>query len=144
MNCGAQTIELDSGIVLIGKVIPFDSTKHKIERCKYVWGTGICLIDGQPFYGMDHDDDPPKNELKKLTLVINGVHTQLDVSQMYNPNYENLIYKNRFRIRKYGIVYELTGWFSDGAGTYLVRWRIINGKSIRTAILDNEQGFGLE
>jgi hypothetical protein len=42
------------------------------------------------------------------------------------------------------MVYELTGWFSDGAGAYLVRWKIIEGKSIRTAILDGEQGFCLD
>lgn len=144
MNVNAQRIELDSGIALVGNVVPFDSTKHKIERCNFSGYTGVCLIDGKPFFGQDQGNFLPRNQLVELTFTINGVQSKLDVSQMYNPNYENKIYKDRFTIRRFGIVYELTGWFSDGAGTYLVRWKIIQGKSIRTAILDGEQGFCLD
>lgn len=143
-NANAQRIELDSGVVLVGKVVPFDSTKHKIERCNFSGYTGICIIDGKPFFGQDQDNFVPRNQLKELTISIDGIQSKLDVSQMYNPNYENKIYKDHFRIRRFGTVCELTGWFSDGAGTYVVRWRIIEGKSIRTAILDGEQGFHLD
>jgi hypothetical protein len=41
-------------------------------------------------------------------------------------------------LARYGDGWVLTGLFSDGAGTYVARWRILSGTSLREVISDNE------
>ncbi len=80
----------------------------------------------------------PRNQLMNLTLFINSEKVVLDVSGLFNPSWENEIKKDQFTFEKAEVGYNLTGYFSDGAGAYSVNWLIIKGASIRTKIaLDN-------
>jgi hypothetical protein len=132
----AQTIHLDSAITIIGKVISFDSTKHILERCHFSNRTTLCLIDGKQFFGteIDRDNEPPRNHLKSLQIIFRGQVVDLDVSGMYNPSYENRIYKDQFQVDDYFSSIVLRANFSDGGASYQASWRIIKGTSIRTML----------
>lgn len=135
-------IELDSGIYIVGIVETFNPENHQIDSCETgaKW-KAICLIDGVLFYGSDISPAPPRNQLKKLLINIHGNEVDLDVSGMYNPSYKNTIYKKHFSIERCNEGLCLTGYFSDGAGTYIAMWKIVRGKSMRILISNDEAYF---
>jgi hypothetical protein len=128
-------LELSDGVVLFGVIQKFDKNNHTIDTCtdelrqKY-----ICKIDGKPWYGMDRGLESPKTQLTDLRLVINGLTIPLDVSGMFNPRFSYQLIRKQFNLKKNGGEYELSGFFSDGAGTYEATWKINTGKSVRTSI----------
>ena len=83
----------------------------------------------------------PKNELTKLTLELNGDNIKLNTSQMFNPNYSGSLNEGQFKLKKTGNSYMLYAFFSDGAGTYTVYWKINNKKSVRVKISNDEKDF---
>jgi hypothetical protein len=60
---------------------------------------------------------------------------------MYNPAYEGRLQKDQFKLTKTKNGYTLDGYFSDGAGTYVAKWEIKNGKSKRTILSKDESDF---
>ena len=135
-------VEFDNGIKLIGIVENFDEKEHLIDTCKIALNQDvICLIDGEPWFGSDLSSAPPKNQLVKLSININNKEIDLNVTGMFNPNFNNIIRLNQFSLEKCNIGHCLNGYFSDGAGTYVVQWMIIKGKSMRTLISSDEFYF---
>lgn len=132
-------VELANQVFLTAQIENFDKSKHIYDTCDtgLRWKS-ICLIDKQIWFGSDAGMELPRNQLMNLTLFINGEKVVLDVSGLFNPSWENEIKKDQFTFEKAEVGYNLTGYFSDGAGAYSVNWLIIKGASIRTKIaLDN-------
>lgn len=118
------------------QIEPFDSTEHRIGKCKINNYESVCLIDDKVFFGTDWT--VPVNELVGLSLNIGSICINLDVSSMYNPWLGNAAPKKQFKIEVIAGGYLVRGLFSDGAASYIAEWKIINGKSIRTLIDNNE------
>jgi len=135
-------IELETGILLTGIIETFNPEKHIIDSCDInsEW-RAICLIDGIPWFGSDLSSVSPRNQLLKLSISIHNIETDLNVAGMFNPNFDNIIRLNQFSIEKCEVGYNLNGFFSDGAGGYVARWVIIEGKSMRVLISNDERDF---
>jgi hypothetical protein len=133
---------LAEGIELTGVVEKFSADKHRIDTCtdkfknKY-----ICRIDGNVWYGSNQGMKLPRNQLKKLTIHIGGKPIVLDVSQMFNPQFDYKLNPDHFKLQKKGNGYYLYSFFSDGAGTYTVHWKIDKRKSTRVKISNDEKDF---
>ncbi len=83
----------------------------------------------------------PEINLKNLTITIGGHEIELETSGMFNVSFGNYFRDNQFFLKKNGEDYFLEGMFSDGAGAYMVQWKIVKGKSERIKILNNEKDF---
>lgn len=134
-----SNVELANQVFLTAQIENFDKSKHIYDTCDTGLGwKSMCLIDKQIWFGSDAGLDLPRNQLVNLTLFFNGEKVELDVSGLFNPSLENEIKKDQFTFEKAEVGYNLTGYFSDGAGAYSVNWLIIKGTSLRTKIsLDN-------
>jgi hypothetical protein len=129
------TIDINSSIKITGTIKAFEVQKHKIDTCDTGLGwKSICLIDNKPVFGTDND--MPDNQLINLTIIIKNKEIPLNVDYMFNPNFE--LHKEQFKIKKCEVGQILTGIFSDGAGTYMVQWKIIKNKSFRFLITNDE------
>ena len=128
--------EFDHNIKLHMIASLFDSTKHNIQHCNILDWSGVCLIDGAPFLGTDWE--MPKSVLKRAYIEINGKEIELETFGMYNPWF---VYTKKEFFSVEGWTesgWIVRGFFSDGAGSYVAEWKIINGASIRT-ILSNDE-----
>ena len=124
--------DIRSGISVEAHVSQFDAHEHAIARCHvYDNWSGVCLIDGKPVFGTDWD--LPVTMLDSATLLLGDQAIPLDVSGMYNPWVGEPL-KDAFRVEEVEGGYEVTGNFSDGAGSYRARWWVVDGISIRTLI----------
>jgi hypothetical protein len=129
------TVQINKQVSLTSTIETFDILKHSYDTCDTGLGwKSICLVDGKIFYGTDAGMKLPINQLLKLSLIINKHKIDLDVSGLYNPNWNNEIRKDQFNIEKQEVGYELSGFFSDGAGAYSVIWKIVKNKSLRISI----------
>ncbi len=137
-----STISFDDGIILTGTITPFEKSKHTYDTCGSVFGWKyICLIDGKQWYGTDHDLTLPKNQLTKLIITIQGKEIILETTGMFNVGTENKLQPSKFHVSKNGEEYVLQAILSDGAGTYIVQWKIIKNISQRIKISNNEADF---
>lgn len=128
-------LKLDSIAELIIVTETFDKTQHKIETCDTGLGwESYCLIDGKPWVGGDNGSNLPKNQLISISIEIENTITMLDVSGLYNPSANGKVLESQFKVSKLEIGHLLTAMFSDGAGTYFIKWQIIKDKSIRTLV----------
>jgi len=137
-----SSIDLDNGITLVGTIEKFDQSKHEYDTCDSGLGWKyICLIDGKIWYGSDAGMELPRNQLKSLTIKIDGHEIELETSGMFNVSFGNYFRDKQFLLKKNGEDYILEGMFSDGAGAYIVQWKIVKGKSERIKISNNEKDF---
>lgn len=133
---------LGKGISLKWIVEKFIPEKHKIETCETdSKDKFICKIDEKLWLGSDQGMELPRNQLTKLALNINSNSIELDVSNIFNASYDGELSINQFLIKKEGSFYKLYSYFSDGAGTYTVHWKILNNTSIREVISNDESYF---
>jgi hypothetical protein len=119
----------------------FDEKEHTIQTCLSGKQQYICAVDGKPWYGSDTGMSKPKNQLVKFILVIDDTYIYPEISGMFNPNFSGAINNNQIKIKKNGDQYELFGYFSDGAGTYTAKWRIVGNAAIREVISNDETYF---
>lgn len=136
-------IALGENISLIWEITPFAEKEHKLQTCDNGASAYICTIDALPWYGSDRGMDKPKNQLTKFILIIDGKYFYPEISGMYNPNFSGALKDNQIHITKQGDEYSLDAWFSDGAGTYMAKWRIVAKACIREIITNDEAYFGL-
>lgn len=137
-----SSIELDNGITLTGTIETFDKSKHSYDTCDS--GSGwryICLIDDKIWYGNDKGMDLPKNQLTKLTIKIEGKEIQLETTGMFNTNFGNELKDGQYHLTRTGEEYLLEAMFADGAGAYIVNWRIVKDRSQRIKISNKEADF---
>ena len=135
-------IVLQKNASLSWTIQEFKESEHNVEICKseFNWDY-ICKIDGKPWFGTDLGMTKPKNQLKKLILNLNNSQIELEVANMFNPNYSGSLSGHQFLLKKEGEFYKLYGFFSDGAGTYTVHWKIIKNSSVREVISNEESYF---
>ena len=134
-------IKLAKNITLNWTIKRFEKNKHAFEYCENAGNKYLCKIDGRKWYGSDWGMEFPRNELTKLTIQINGRNIKLNTNQMFNPNYCGSLYERQFKLKKTDNSYMLYGFFSDGAGTYTVYWKIYGKQSKRIKISNNEKDF---
>jgi hypothetical protein len=134
-------IDLNNNIHLSWSIKEFDKKFHKIEYCESIDAKYICKIDDKDWYGSDFKMDLPKNELESLTINIDKCSINLNVSEMFNPNYNGELNKNQFKLEKQKRIYILYGFFSDGSGTYTTKWIIKDCKSERSKLSNDEKDF---
>ena len=134
-------ITLSKNVYINYEIKEFDKTRHLIKICKKGDEKFICEIDNKIWFGSDLQIENPKNELVKLSIKINGINTNLDVSQMFNPNFTAQLNKDQFYLKKHKNYFKLFAYFSDGAGTYTAHWKIESGKSKRILISTEEKDF---
>ena len=135
-------LELDSAVLIQGEVIDFDSTKHTYRICDSEHGRSwICMIDEQAWFGSDQGMALPRNELRSLVALVHGESVALEVSGMFNPNWNNELRRAQFKVDRDGNVYMIYAFFSDGAGTYTAHWRVSEGAAERVVLSNDERHF---
>ncbi len=115
----------------------FEPSEHKLTKSS---SGAVRLIDGKQFFGTD--GGLPRTQLDSAMLIVQGTKIPLDVGQMYDPWFA-VATRESFSATRYEDGWVLTGLFSDGAGTYLARWRILGGTSLREVISDDEDIISL-
>ena len=139
----------DTSIVILSKdakivsvVKKFQPSKHKMDTCKDEFSNSyICRIDRKAWFGSDRSLAHPRSEFVSFYLVLKGKRIQLNTEGMYNPSFSYYLTPNRFKLVQSGKQYMLYSFFSDGAGTYTVHWRISGGKSNVAVISNDEEDF---
>lgn len=135
-------IALAKNVFLEWETEVFNPTKHNIVYCKTAVGTPyLCIIDGKPWFGSDHGQEMPRNQLNRLLIKIDSQIVALEVANMFNASFTGALSQEQFLFRKEGAYYKLYGYFSDGAGTYTVHWKIINETAVREVISNDENFF---
>ncbi len=133
----AQNIlQFDNGIDLQITIVDFKAENHRIDTCLMKNQPYICTIDELNWYGMDLGMELPKYELKEVVVLFEGNTISLDVTQMYNPTFNEARLKRQFEVNIENGQIEINAWFSDGAGTYCAKWTIKNGSSKREILKD--------
>lgn len=135
-------LQLAENISLIWVIKPFIKKEHTVLTCGAGEQQYICTIDGKPWYGSDMGMEMPRNQLVKFTLVIGSTYIYPEISGMFNTNFSGTLNDDQIKIKEYGDQYILSGFFSDGAGTYMVIWRIVGNTAIRELISSDEAYFG--
>ncbi len=139
-NMGLR-LKLAPDIYLSGSVGEFNPFRHKIDTCIEGDEKYICRIDGNEVFGIDRGLDLPTTELFSLKIQINGKRIPLDISGMFNPSFDVSLSTGEFKLEKVRDVYFLQSYFSDGAGTYIAKWKISNHESKRILISNDEKHF---
>lgn len=127
-------IHLENDIQLLINIELFDENMHQITHCETSC-EDYCIIDEQISFG--NDCEAPYTKLNSIKFISKEEKLNLDVSGLYNPNLKSLdITKDRFELFSYGNgkYHILTGYFSDGAGAFIVKWLIKGSYSIRISI----------
>jgi hypothetical protein len=114
---------------------PFNPDGHEIQKCKIIEWEGICLIDGRPVFGADMD--LPKTVVDKAIVQVGARTIPLDTTCMFNPWFRKPS-NDQFEINLIEGGFAVRGFFSDGAGSYVAEWRIIDGASVRTILTNDE------
>jgi hypothetical protein len=128
----SATLDLRSEIALQLRASKFDPSRHKLTKNS---SGAVRLTDGRQFFGTD--GGLPRTQLDSASIIVEGGRVPLDVGQMYEPWFGTPS-RDTFSLTRYGDGWVLTGLFSDGAETYVARWRILSGTSLREVISDNE------
>jgi hypothetical protein len=135
------SIELDQKAFLNWEIQNFIKENHTYKFCLQNKLKYLCKIDNQEWYGSDRGIEFPKNELTKLEVIINNNVIKLETSKMFNPSFSGELFETQFKLKKKKDYYILFAYFSDGAGTYSAHWKIINGKSERIVLSNEEEYF---
>ena len=128
----SASLHLRPEITIELRASQFDPSQHKVTTTN---SGAVRLIDGKQFFGTD--GSLPRTQLDSATHIVEGTKMPLDVGQMYDPWFA-VPAPESFSVTRYEGGWVLTALFSDGAGTYLARWRILNGTSLREVISDDE------
>jgi hypothetical protein len=132
-----KTIELIKGVVLYLIEDNLNPLEFSINP-KILNVGNICFIDNNVVFGTDFE--LPKTKLTSAYIIYDNKKVSLDISSMYNPNIQSLTNK-LFKTEKIGDKLVITGLFSDGAGSFLVQWIVINKSSVRTIISSDENVY---
>jgi hypothetical protein len=115
--------------------VAFHASAFRPELHKVKNEGGVVFVDGKQIYGTDVTW--PKTKLLSASITISGVPVSLDVSQMYNPWIGKAPDATYFHLTPYEGGWLLDGMFSDAAGSYVARWRIIAGTAFREILSDD-------
>ena len=134
----AATFALPSGVKVKIIEAPFDKKLFKISGCTE--GSATCSINGHVPFGVAFG--LPTTFLKGISVSYGDQSYALDVSDMYNAwRGRPLEYKGTVRYFGGKCVSkkdcQFRGLFSDGAGSFVAEWRVVDGKPIRTVLTDS-------
>ena len=123
--------EKDKEIIFSNKAIEvkivenkFDKNKHSLNYVKN-YPNQISKIDGKDYWGTD--GEIPKTEYKSITIKFNNSTLELPkdaLENLYEPNLSS----TKVNFDKVNNTIYISAMNSDGAGGYLVIWKIENGK----------------
>ena len=135
-NCLGQTdkalIQLNDSITLSLEREPFELNNKTIN-----FQNNIPIgIDKKLLLGTD--GRIPEYKLTKAILNINNSRINLQIDDMYNPWFEEKFNRELVKLHNEKNRLKLKVIFSDGAGTYLAEWLIIDNISIRTILSPDE------
>lgn len=102
----------------------FDKKKHKFEYVKE-YPDQILKIDNKKYYGKDGGF--PETEYQNISVNFGKVNINLPKSAFQNLYEPNLFSTEANYDEKNNILY-ISAMNSDGAGSYLIVWKIENGK----------------
>ncbi len=125
------SVEKEKEIIFSNKVIEvkvveskFDKSKHRFNYAKK-YPNQILKIDGKDYWGTD--GEIPKTEYKSITIKFNKSILQLPkeaLENLYEPN----LSLTKVNLDKDKNTIYISSINSDGAGGYLVIWKIEKGK----------------
>jgi hypothetical protein len=95
----------------------------------------VRLIDEKQFFGTD--GGLPRTQLDAAVIIIADRRIILDTSGMFEPWVTSPSTRD-FKLERYGDGWILTGLFSDAAGAYVGRWRILSGTAFREILTNDE------
>jgi len=139
-----STFTLPSGVKVTIVEVPFEKSLFKIEGCSD--RDSVCRINGHAPFGVAFG--LPKTYVKSITVSFKGRSNSLDASDMYNA-WGSRPLEHPGSIRYFGGKCfdngncQLRGLFSDGAGTFVAEWAIVNGLSIRTVLTGSDDVVNL-
>jgi len=135
---------LPSGVKVKIIEATFDKTLFKVLGCTE--SSPLCFINGHLPFGVAFG--LPETYVKSISVSYRNQSYLLDVSDMYNAwNGRPLEYKGSIRYfggRCFNTKdCQFRGLFSDGAGSFVAEWRIVNGMPIRTVLTDSDDIISL-
>ncbi|WP_407402057.1 hypothetical protein [Chryseobacterium sp.] len=123
--------EKDKEIIFSNKIIEvkvveskFDKNNHSFNYVKN-YPNQILKIDGNDYWGTD--GEMPKTEYRSITIIFNNSKLQLPkeaLENLYEPNLSS----TKVNFDKDNDTIYISAMNSDGAGGYLVIWKIVKGK----------------
>ena len=107
-----------------------------------------CLINDTIPSGSDFG--LPKSYVKSITASFGGRTYELDASNMYNAwggrpleAGGTRFFGGKCETSEKTDICHLRGIFSDGAGSFVAEWVVVNGKSTRTVLTSSNDVLGL-
>jgi hypothetical protein len=134
----ARTFTLPSGIAVTIEESPFDKERFRVEGC--VKEGGPCRINGRVPFG--RTSLLPRTHVSRIAISFHGRTYQLDSSDMYDA-WGTRPLEHRGKVRYLGgdcsdaTNCRIRGLFSDGAGTFVAEWQIVDGVARRTVLTDS-------
>lgn len=132
-------VPFSSNEKLVLHVRPFEPKKHTIHKGDNGW-----LIDGGLVFGTDYS--MPTSKLEQAYFVVGDKKIPLDTNWMYNAQvdqHENKATNVTLEKHAGGDAYRINAYFSDGAGSYQVQWKIVGSASARTLLIQSEEGWAV-
>ena len=134
-----MSLKLNEGATLTLERIPFKAVGKalKFYESKVPHTSKFLVsIDGQPVFGTD--GDLPRYVLSKAVLSLNGRAYNLQVKNMYNPWFGSTA-SEFVTLTRIGSTCKLRAVFSDGAGSYLVEWKVSGNSAVRTLLTADDE-----
>ena len=136
LNCLGQS---DKAVIQLN-----DSTTFYLERESFEVNNKTINFQNNIPIGIDKklligaDGELPKYKLTKAILNIGNSRIKLQIDDMYNPWFGEKFNRELVKLESEKNSLKLKVIFSDGAGTYLAEWLIIDNVSIRTILSPDE------
>lgn len=132
---GKTVFSLQRNIEVTVTEADFRESDFAIEGCSVE--SSICRINGHIPFGVTFG--LPKTYLKSITISVQGTCYGLDVADMYNA-WGNRPLEHAGGVRYFGGSCldeencQFRGLFSDGAGTFVAEWIVVDGYATRTVL----------
>lgn len=137
MSFAGTELTLPSGAKVTIDEQPFDKASWKVESCGAEMPA--CLVNGHIAFGAAFQ--LPKTYLKKITVTVGGKVYDLDSTSMFDA-WGTRPLQVKGAVRYFGGACSspgncrFRGLFSDGAGSFVAEWLIVEGHSTRTVLTD--------
>jgi hypothetical protein len=130
---------LPSGVSLKITEAPFDKGLFKVSGCTET--SAACLINGHVPMGAAFG--LPKTYVKGISISYQNRSYSLDVSDMYDAWGQRPL-ERKGVVRYFGGKCfdqkncQFRGLFSDGAGSFVAEWRVVDGLPVRTVLSSSD------
>jgi len=134
----ASVFTLPSGVRVEIVESSFEKNEFRVLGCK--GGESVCRINGHVPFGIT--GDLPNTYVKSITVTYHGKSYSLDASDMYDA-WGSRPLEVKGTVRYFGgrcsdeKNCEFRGIFSDGVGTFVAEWRVVDGVPMRDVLTDS-------